>query len=963
MGERRHLMARIEPIARPLAIAGAAFLLCALQSFLTVSHTPEAVLAAPLGLPFAAGLLLRWRAVLPTAAGTAAWVAVAAPADGWLVLPAVVAESAVAAWCAGRPVAGGVAAGRGGLVAATLAAAGRGGLVAATLAAAGRGGWPAALAATLVFDLLANVVLGRLAVTCVGRRSPGDEDRMRLLESAVVHARDAIIVLEAESTGGLGRSVLYVNEAFTRMTGYAAAEVVGRSLHFLRGPRSDPATLERLKGALAAGTPLQAELLNYRKDGSELWVELSLVPVTDPAGRCRHWVMIQRDVSDRKRAEEELRDREHRLRALGDNLPDGAVYQLTIGPDATARFTHVSAGVERLTGLSPEAVTADPTALYRLIHPDDLARVRTAERAAFAGRAPFDCEFRTYTTAGEVRWIHCRSRPTPLPDGSVTWHGVMIDVTAARQAAEAVRRSEELFRGLFENAAAGVAVTDAAGVFVSVNPAFAGMLGRPVAEVVGRSPQDFTHPADWAEQLPLVREVAAGTREGYQVRKRYLRPDGGIVWGELSVAIVRGPAGEYVYGIGVVVDVTERRQLEEQLRHVQKMEAIGQMAGGIAHDFNNLLTGVIGNLALVALPPGDPNADAVAAAETAANRAAELTRKLLGFARKNQLLVAPIRVGEFAREVVDILGRTVDPRIRIVTHLAAPDPVLADRTLLEQALLNLCLNARDAMPDGGTLTIRAAAVQVAPGEVRHPDARPGSYVRLTVADTGVGMTPEVKAHIFEPFFTTKPIGQGTGLGLPMVHGIVRQHGGWIECDTAPGRGSRFDLYLPRAAAPAPTQTPPNGVTPRPADRPADRPATPPDVATPPPDGSKTVLLVDDEDMIRHLGRSVLEAAGYKVLEAHDGAAAVDLFRREHDRIDLVILDLTMPRLSGRDAFRSMTAIAPDARVLFSSGYSADDMFDVSGAVGLLAKPYRPQDLVTAVRRALGTRPAVATPAG
>ncbi len=941
-------MARIGPIAHPLAVAGAAFLFCALQSFLTVSHTPDAVLAAPFGLPFAAGLLLRWRAVLPTAAGTAAWVAVAASTDGWLVLPAVVAESAVAAWWAGRPVVGGLA-----------ATAGRGGLVAATLAAAGRGGWPAALAATLVFDLLANAVLGRLVVTCAGRRSPGDEDRLRLLESAVVHARDAVVVLAAEPTGGPGRSVLYVNEAFTRMTGYAAAEVVGRSLHFLRGPRSDPATLERLKDALAAGTPLKAELLNYRKDGSELWVELSLVPVTDPAGRCRHWVMIQRDVSDRKRAEEELRDREYRLRALGDNLPDGAVYQLTVGPDATARFTHVSAGIERLTGLAPEAVTADSAALYRLIHPDDLARVRAAERAAFAGRAPFDCEFRTYTTGGEVRWLHCRSRPTPLADGSVTWHGVMMDVTAARQAAEAVRRSEELFRGLFENAAAGVAVTDAAGVFVSVNPAFAAMLGRPVAEIIGRSPQDFTHPDDWAEQLPLVREAAAGTRDGYQLRKRYLRPDGSTVWTELSVAIVRGPAGEYVYGIGVSVDVTDRRRLEEQLRHAQKMEAVGQMAGGIAHDFNNLLTGVIGNLALVSLPPGDPNADAVAAAETAANRAAELTRKLLGFARKNQLLVAPVRVGEFAREVVDILGRTVDPRIRIVTDLSTPDPVLADRTLLEQALLNLCLNARDAMPDGGTLTIRAAAVQVAPGEARHPDARPGLYVRLTVADTGAGMKPEVKARIFEPFFTTKPIGQGTGLGLPMVHGIVRQHGGWVECDTAPGRGSRFDLYLPRATAPAPTQAPPNGVTPRPA----DRPATPPDVTTPPPDGSKTVLLVDDEDMIRHLGRSVLEAAGYAVLEAPDGATAVDLFRREHDRIDLVILDLTMPRLSGRDAFRSMTAIAPDARVLFSSGYSADDLSDVSGAVGLLAKPYRPQDLVSAVRRALGTRPAVATPAG
>ncbi|HET6574934.1 MAG TPA: PAS domain S-box protein [Fimbriiglobus sp.] len=658
----------------------------------------------------------------------------------------------------------------------------------------------------------AGLLLGGWLLCRTGRPDWG---RLDLMESAVVHARDAVIVLEAEPTGGPGRSVLYVNEAFTRMTGYTAAEVVGRSLHFLRGPKSCPVTLARIKDALNSDSPLQVDLLNYRKDGSEVWVELSLVPVRDGAGRCRHWVMIQRDASDRKRAEEAL--------------------------------TH----------------------------------------------------------------------------------------------------SEELLRGMFETAAAGVSVTDARGVFVSANPAFAAMLGRSVAEIVGRSPKEFTHPDDWALHQPMWREVLAGGRDGFQLRKRYVRPDGGIVWTEMSVAVVRGPAGEFVRGIGVSVDMTDRRRLEEQLRHVQKMEAIGQMAGGIAHDFNNLLTGVIGNLALVALPPGDANADLIGAAERAANRAAELTRKLLGYARKNQLVVAPVRVGDFVREVVDILGRTFDPRIRIVTDLATPDLVLADAALVNQAILNLCLNARDAMPDGGTLTIRAATAQLSEEEAANrADARPGTFVRLTVSDTGNGMTPEVRARIFEPFYTTKPVGQGTGLGLPMVHGIVQQHSGWVECETAPGRGTRFDLYLPRSTA----ATVP---VPRPVDRRVAAPA--PDVTTPPPAGSRTVLLVDDEDMIRCLGRSVLEQAGYRVLEAHDGADAVDLFRRECKHIDLVILDLTMPRLSGRDAFRSMTAIAPDARVLFSSGYSSDDLSDVTGAVGLLAKPYRPQDLVSAVRRALDAR--------
>jgi PAS domain S-box-containing protein len=779
--------------------------------------------------------------------------------------------------------------------------------------------------------------------------------RFDLLESAVVHARDAVIVLEPRPTDGPGRSVLYVNEAFTRMTGYAADEVVGRSLHFLRGPKSCPQTLTRIKDALDSGTPLQVELLNYRKDGSELWVELSLVPVQDESGRCRHWVMIQRDASGRKRADEELREREQRIRVLGDNLPDGVVCQVVAKPGGLPRFTYVSAGINRITGRDVDAILADPESAHTLVHPDDQPRVRAAGQVSERDLTPFDIEFRMCQPDGSVKWVHCRSMPQRLPDGATLWNGVMLDVTSARQAAEALRQSEELFRGMFETAAAGVSVTDASGVIISANPAFAAILGRPIEQIVGHSPREFTHPDDWPGQLVLWQETRAGKRSGFQLRKRYLRPDGSTVWVELSMAVVHGPSGELIRGVGVTVDMTDRRRLEEQLRHVQKMEAVGQMAGGIAHDFNNLLTGVIGNLDLVDLPPGDRNADLIGVAITAAQRAAELTRKLLGFARKNQLVLAPVRVGEFVREVVDILGRTFDPRIRIVTDLAAPDLVLADAALVNQALLNLCLNARDAMPDGGSLTIRATTVLVSEAEAaRHPDGRSGAFVRLSVADTGHGMTPEVRARIFEPFFTTKPVGQGTGLGLPMIHGIVQQHSGWVECETAPGRGTRFDLYLPLA-------TVGTGPTPRPIDR---RPMTPaPDVATPPPVGSRTVLLVDDEDMIRCLGRSVLEQAGYKVLEAHDGADAVDLFRREHDHIDLVILDLTMPRLSGRDAFRSMTEIAPAARVLFSSGYSADDLSDVTGAVGLLAKPYRPQDLVTAVRRALDVRLDVPTPAG
>jgi PAS domain S-box-containing protein len=663
-----------------------------------------------------------------------------------------------------------------------------------------------------------------------GRRER--EDRLRLLESAVVHAHDAVVILAADPRPGAGRSVLYVNDEFTRMTGYGRDEVLGRSLNMLRGPESDPATLDQLREALDARRPLRVELRNHRKDGTGFWVDLSLVPVTDPAGRCHHWVMIQRDVTDRKRTEEEL------------------------------------------------------------------------------------------------------------------------------------QRSEGLFRGIFEGTAAGVTLTDAAGRFVSVNPAFAAIVGRPAEELLTLTPEDVTHPEDWEAQTPVYREVLAGTRDRFHFPKRYVRPDGTVVWAELSFSAIRGADGAYEYGLGVSVDVTDRRRLEDQLLHAQKMEAVGQMAGGVAHDFNNLLTAVIGNLALARLPADDPNGPLLAAAEQAAARAADLTRKLLGFARKNQLVPGPVNPAEAFGEVVGLLRRTLDPRIELVADVdPLCGPVLADPTLLNQAVLNLCLNARDAMVAGGTLTLAADPVELTEADAAgRPDARAGSFVRVSVSDTGDGMTDEVKARAFEPFYTTKEVGKGTGLGLPMVHGIVKQHHGWVECVTAPGSGTRIDLYLPPAepAAPAAKVTPraaPGGdpgplssLSPWPAGR-----GPSPSTDTPPPTGGltdRTILLVDDEAMIRALGRAVLERSGFRVLTAEDGAEAVEVFDREREHVDLVIMDVTMPRMSGRDAYRELVRLDPDARVLFSTGYSAEELAELDGAVGLLNKPYRPEELLAAVHGAL-----------
>lgn len=661
--------------------------------------------------------------------------------------------------------------------------------------------------------------------------------RLRLLESAVVHAHDAVVILEAQPREGHGRAILYVNDAFCRMAGYTPDEVIGRSLYFLRGPGSDPETLKRIREALNAGTPLQVELRNYRKDGTEFWVDLSLVPVPDPEGRAAHWVMIQRDITDR------------------------------------------------------------------------------------------------------------------------------------RKAVDAVQRSEALFRGVFETAPAGVALTDSEGRYVECNPTFAAMVGRTAEKLQTLTPEDIVHPDDLSQLRRFRDDVLMGKLNRYSHAMRYVRPDGGVVWVEFSFAAIRGAGGSFEYGLGVALNVTERRKLEEQLQQAQKMEAVGQMAGGVAHDFNNLLTAVLCNLAQIKFPQGHPSAGNLAAAEQAVTRAAELTGKLLGYARRNQLVSVPVYPEDAFQETISLVRHTLDPRIQLITNVDSDcGPVQADPTLLSQVLLNLCLNARDAMPGGGTLTLTAGPAEISDAEAaKQPgEARPGRFIRLSVSDTGSGMTDEVKARLFEPFFTTKGIGKGTGLGLPMVQGIVKQHHGWVTCHSTLGVGTRLDLFFPPAEdtvgrrpilrTPAPISVSELWRVPAPAPTPAPRAVT---HANGNGNGhaetvAGTILLVDDESMIREIGQAILETAGYRVLTAEDGAEAVEVFAREHDKIDLVILDVTMPKMSGRDAFRHLIEMDANVRVLFSTGYSADDIVELEGSVGLLSKPYRAQELLTTVQTALAT---------
>ena len=507
-------------------------------------------------------------------------------------------------------------------------------------------------------------------------------------------------------------------------------------------------------------------------------------------------------------------------------------------------------------------------------------------------------------------------------------------------AEEAARAAAQQWRATFDAISDPVCLLDAAVIVVRCNRAVCELLGRPFAEVVGRPYPGLLQEVFGLEAPPPGFGAVGASRKGDEICL-------GDRWFTVTADPVPGPAGVEAGWVSILTDVTRRRALEEQLRQVQKLEAIGRLAGGVAHDFNNLLTAVVGNAALLkqGLPPAAEEFGLASAIEQAAWRAAELTRQLLGFSRQTLLWLRPFDLSQAADEVVSLLRRTIDPRVRLeVRAPAGLGLVQADPGQINQVLVNLCLNACDAMPEGGTLLLEVSEEAVADNYLEgRVEARAGDFVRLRVADTGVGILAENLPRIFDPFFTTKPSGKGTGLGLAMVFGIVKQHDGWVECRSEAGRGACFDVYLPRLENAAP----------------AEAAAEPP--ASGKPGRGEVVLLADDNEMLRSLGAAMLKNNGYRVLLAEDGQQAVELFEREAGKVDLVILDMTMPRLSGREAMHRLLQRDRGVRVVFASGYSADQLTEADrGHIrGFVAKPFRERDLIQAVRAALEAPASVA----
>jgi PAS domain S-box-containing protein len=508
---------------------------------------------------------------------------------------------------------------------------------------------------------------------------------------------------------------------------------------------------------------------------------------------------------------------------------------------------------------------------------------------------------------------------------------------------EELQRSLAELRAIFEGSTVGLALLDPAGHPIKINPALERFLGYPGPELSRMALSELTHPEDRDVDAALHRELTGGERDSYQVEKRYIRKDGRVVWGRLTVSRVQGPGGGPRFAIGMIEDFTERRQLQLEIQQLNKMEAIGRLAGGIAHDFNNILSVILGygELMLAELGSDQPLRPLLEEVLTAADRAALLTKQLLAFSRKQTLEPKVLDLGTVVNDLAQLFRRVLGEDLQIVLQ-AAPGVgrVRADRAQMEQILMNLVVNARDAMRDGGRLTIATDSVELdADFAARHPGSTPGPHVRLSIQDTGTGMSREVLTRIFEPFFTTKDPGKGTGLGLSTVYGIVKQSGGYIGVESTPGEGTRFDIYLPRVEDPA-------------SESPAASPA--------PPRGTETVLVVEDETSLRLLLRAMLPAYGYEVRVAPTALAAIDICSQSPGdaSIDLLLTDIVMPDMNGLELARRIRHLRPAVRVLYMSGYTEDVLLqrgELESGSFMIAKPFSGAALARKVREALDSR--------
>ncbi|MDX2122108.1 MAG: PAS domain S-box protein [Gemmatimonadota bacterium] len=776
-------------------------------------------------------------------------------------------------------------------------------------------------------------------------RQEATERRARLFEALSRLETAAVLSLDPSLV------IRFASDGVRRLFGREPEEVVGRPVTDLVQPEGHAEALEYLRRALEyPGQPLAGTALVRTAGGQPQRVAGHVINMLeDPAVGCL--VVAISDAAAEGWRTRQMEESERVFRELADKAPVHIWIE-----DATRRLTWENRTALEFTGRTWEQEMG--TGWLDTLHPEDRPRVAAHYQQTTMGQRGFTLEFRMRRHDGA--WRHLLQIAIPRWDALgvfVGFLGVDVDVTELKEASQRLEQAEARYRLFVEQSTEGIwrfeldepipltlaedaviAAIFERGWLAECNQAMARQYGvEDAGTLLGFRLRDMLIPEDPSNVEMLRRFVRGGFR--LADAESHERDREGRIRVFLNTLVGIIDDGHLIRAWGTQRDITLQRQLEEEARQSRKMETAGRLAGGIAHDFNNLLTAILGTseLLLGGLAPGSPEREDVEEIKRAATRAANLTRQLLAFGRRQVLQPRTIDLDLLVQGVESLVRRLIGEHITLQTQ-TVPGlwRVRADPGQLEQVIVNLCVNARDAMPTGGRLLLETANVQY-PGAAHGPEAimPAGAYVLLAVTDSGAGMDPQTLRHIFEPFFTTKEAGRGTGLGLATVYGIVKQSDGFVFVDSELGRGSRFRIYLPRVEGAAePVEAPP--------ERPTAR-------------ASGTILLVEDEEAVRRLARRVLEEVGYTVLEAADGPEALRLLERWEGNLDLVVTDVIMPGMSGQELSARLRAIRPWLRIMYVSGYTDDTILQHGTLLpntSFLQKPFTPGALAQGVAEAM-----------
>jgi len=722
----------------------------------------------------------------------------------------------------------------------------------------------------------------------------------------------------------------YINPKFVEMFGYSLKDIPTGQVWFRKAYPDEEyrhqvistwkTDLENFKHGEA-----RPQIFNVTcKDGSEKIIHFR--PVTMETG---DQFLIHEDITERKQAEEALRENEEKYRTILESIEDG-YFEV----DIAGNLTFFNDSLCKMLGYSRDKLMGMNNKEY--MDQENAKKVYEKYNRIYKTRKPdkgFECGYIRKDGTGR----HAETSVSLIKDSEdnpIGFRGIFRDITEKKQMEAELIQTKNFLQNIFDSSINGITTTDLKGNIISFSPKILDDLGYEQEDITGK--KVYSLYGNGIEDAKTIMKELEEKGELRNHEMRLIRKDGELIDINTSTSPLRNEKGEIIGTLGIYSDITEKKKLEAQLTQSQRMEALGTLAGGIAHNFNNLLMGIMGNTSLMLLEtdPTHPNYKRLNTIEKMVQNGSKLTSQLLGYAREGRYEVRPISFNQLVKDTSDTFD-TTRKDIRVHQDLAEDlFGIKADQGQIEQVLLNLYVNAADAMPGGGNLFLKTMNVTHEDMKNKPYTPRPGNYVLLTVRDTGVGMDKETMERIFDPFFTTKGLAKGTGLGLASVYGIVKAHGGYIDVESKKGHGTTFYVYLPAIEAKSMAQRA-EGMEKDEMTR-----------------GKETVLLVDDEEMILDVGEELLKTLGYKVLIAKGGKEAVEIYRENKDKIDIVILDMIMPDMGGGKTYDRMKEINPDIKVLLSSGYSIDGQATEilkRGCDGFIQKPFNMKELSQNIR--------------